>query len=81
MVARPETSGTTAPTDWPSTTKLTVPVGSGLPGREAAGETLAVKVYAVPGDALVVKGLSVVVLATWVDPVTVTVTGGEVEEA
>jgi hypothetical protein len=64
MVARPETNGTAAPTDCPSTTKLTVPVGSGLPGCEVAAETLAVKVNAVPGDALVVKGLSVMVLAT-----------------
>jgi hypothetical protein len=76
MLAVPATSVTGLVTSWPSLANVIVPVGSGVPG-----ETEAVNVYEPPGATVADERLSVVLLATWVEPVTVIVTGADADAA
>jgi hypothetical protein len=78
-VAVPERSDTGVVTSWPSLAKVMVPVGSGLAG--AVEVTVAVKVYEAPGATVAEERVRNVLLAPWVEPVTVTRTGVELDEA
>jgi hypothetical protein len=76
MVAVPERSVTGLVTSWPSLAKVMVPVGSGL-----VGVTVEVKVYEASGATVAADRLREVLLAPWVEPVTVTMAGVEMEGA
>jgi hypothetical protein len=75
-VAVPERSVTGVVTSWPSLAKVMVPVGTGK-----VGVTVAVKVYEAPGAMIADERLRDVPLAPWVERVTVTRTGAELDEA